>query len=394
MHPIGRRAARRLLRSAGESRHRGLQLRVWDLRSAWLSCGIEAVAGVESPPADAPHYDAAYAREHVLEHVLPFWERHSVDRELGGFLTFLTRTGEVWDTAKSPTLQARMVYAFAIGHELDPGGNRLELARHGVDFLLGPGLDHQHGGWHDLLDRQGRPLDYEKPLFTQAYVLFGLAHYARVTGDRQLRDELREAYDLVELHAWDPVHGGYYARCGSDWSTANDCKTICVQLDFMKATDALHQLTGEQRFADRMLELAELIATRMRDPRRGVLLERFSRDWRYDPAPVGDRIELGHSLKAVRWLLEIDSLMGDARYARTAREVLDFSLAHGWDPRFGGFYQHLFRSGRLASPIKEWWPQCEGLWALLLTHRHTGDPEALAYAQRLMHFCFTRFADP
>ncbi|MFL5910221.1 MAG: AGE family epimerase/isomerase [Gaiellaceae bacterium] len=285
MHPIGRRVARGLLRSAGGGRRRGLQLRVWDLRSAWLSRGIDAVAGVEYPCVDSPEYDAAYARDHVLERVLPFWERHSVDREHGGFLTFLTRAGEPYDTMKSPTLQARMVYAFAIAHELDARPDRLELARHGVDFLLGPGRDREHGGWLDLLDRQGRPLDQDKPLFTQAYVLFGLAHYARVTGDRRLRDQLLEAYDLVELHAWDPVYGGYYARCERDWSTKNDCKTICVQLDFMKTTHVLYELTGEQRFADRTIELADLVATRMRDPRRGVTLERFTRDWRYDPAP-------------------------------------------------------------------------------------------------------------
>jgi N-acylglucosamine 2-epimerase len=330
----------------------------------------------------------------VLEDVLPFWRRHSVDRRHGGFNTCLTRTGEVYDTAKSSAMQSRMTYAFAIGHELDPGAGHLELARHGVDFLLGPGLDRESDGWCDTTNADGSVLEDTKRLFTEAYVLFGLTHYARVAGDGALLERVLGWYELLERQAWDVVHGGYYAKCNRDWSTFTDAKSICVQLDFMKLVHLLHDITGEQRFLDRMAELADLVALRMREPRNGAVLELYSRDWIYYPFFTSDRIELGHNLKAVRMLLETHALTGDGRHLDAARETLRFALAHGWDDRHGGFYQDLFRSGRLASTEKEWWSHCEGLWALLLMHRETGDLDLEAYAQRLMDFCFTRCADP
>jgi N-acylglucosamine 2-epimerase len=190
------------------------------------------------------------------------------------------------------------------------------------------------------------------------------------------------------------VYSGYYARCAADWSTIAEGKSICVQLDFMKVAHVLHELTGDCRFVERMAELADLVAFRMREPRNGAVLEFFHRDWRYDPARTRDVLELGHNVKAVRWLLETDALTGDPRHVQAAMGALQFALQHAWDPRFGGFYQHVFRSGRLAGDKKDWWSQCEGLWALLLMHRETGEPRFAELAQELMHFCFTCFADP
>jgi N-acylglucosamine 2-epimerase len=39
-------------------------------------------------------------RRALLEDVIPFWERNSVDRECGGYFTCLGRDGTVFDTDK------------------------------------------------------------------------------------------------------------------------------------------------------------------------------------------------------------------------------------------------------------------------------------------------------
>src|SRR5574338_248724 len=49
-------------------------------------------------------------RENLLESVIPFWMKHSVDREHGGFFTCLERDGTVFDTRKYVWLQGRQVW--------------------------------------------------------------------------------------------------------------------------------------------------------------------------------------------------------------------------------------------------------------------------------------------
>lgn len=52
-------------------------------------------------------------RDALLQDVLPFWERHSIDDKCGGFFTCLDRAGNVFDTDKFVWLQARQVWTFA-----------------------------------------------------------------------------------------------------------------------------------------------------------------------------------------------------------------------------------------------------------------------------------------
>ncbi|MCP4691024.1 MAG: hypothetical protein GY859_23450, partial [Desulfobacterales bacterium] len=191
---------------------------------------------------------------------------------------------------------------------------------------------------------------------------------------------------------WDPVFSGYYDSCFSDWRVKSDAKTLCTHLDMLTAALLLHDAAGESRCLDRARRLADL-TTGMMDPGRGCVLERFTREWIYDPAPIRDRIQFGHNLKAAWLLLKLFRLTEHAPYLETARRLLAFCLDRGWDEPHGGFFQHAYRSGAPASRVKEWWPECEGMMALAWMHRITGDDRYKERFIRLAHFTFNAFWD-
>ena len=96
-------------------------------------------------------------RDALLNDVIPFWERHSIDRECGGYFTCLDRRGNVYDTDKFVWLQARQVWMFsALYNRLQRRPEWLDIARHGADFLRRHGSD-DDGSWYFALDRQGNP---------------------------------------------------------------------------------------------------------------------------------------------------------------------------------------------------------------------------------------------
>ena len=53
---------------------------------------------------------AEFYRDKLLDDVIPFWLRHSPDRDYGGYFTCLDRKGEVYDTDKFMWLQGREVW--------------------------------------------------------------------------------------------------------------------------------------------------------------------------------------------------------------------------------------------------------------------------------------------
>lgn len=67
--------------------------------------------------------------DELFESVLPFWERHSPDREHGGYFNHLDYDGKVYDPTKNVWLQARQVWLFSkLFNEVEKNPNWLELA--------------------------------------------------------------------------------------------------------------------------------------------------------------------------------------------------------------------------------------------------------------------------
>lgn len=346
-------------------------------------------------PTSALADPAASFLAHLTTNLLPFWHAHSLDPTSGGYFTHLDRWGAVYDaSAKYVTMQARLIYAFSAGHTLQPDRDYREVARHGVDFLTQFFWDSRHGGWRQSVRRDGQAISDLKALFDQAYVLFGLAEYYRLTREPAILDYLTRTYQLLEKHAWDGNQGGYYESCHPDWSLHAERKTICVQLDMLRAVLALDSLTGEAAYRRRVLQLADLISRQMIDPGHGCVLEIFHPDWRYAPVATRDQIQIGHNLKGAWLLLRVNALEPRAGYVQTATRMIEFCLDHGWDRIHGGFFQHVYRTGPLASPIKLWWPECEGLNALLNLYQLTGEVRYWDFFQALAAFAFTHFVDP
>ena len=94
----------------------------------------------------------------LFDDVLPFWLRHSIDKEYGGYFTCLNQRGEVFDTDKFIWLQCRQVWTFArMYNTVQQDEIWLKTALHGANFLekFGRASD---GNWFFSLDRSGKPL--------------------------------------------------------------------------------------------------------------------------------------------------------------------------------------------------------------------------------------------
>jgi mannobiose 2-epimerase len=354
----------------------------------------DAPARAVEPGGECVAVSADYFLTHLRTCLLPFWARHSIDRSFGGYLLHLDRRGRLYaEERKLAGMQARMIYAFALGHRVDPEGGWLALAKPGIEFLLERFWDREHGGWFLSVERDGQVASTEKHLFHQAYVLAALAEFHDLTGDASLLPYIARTLELIERHAWDPRHGGFVESCRRDWTLLERRKTACVQLDMLFALLAIGRVCGRGRLCPRLSDVADIVSTRMRDPVHGSLLEVFRNGWTYSPAATRDRLQTGHNLKAAWLLLAAHEVTGDPVHADAARRLVGFCLRHAWCRTGGGFVHDLFRNGRLAGVRHLWWTECEGLLALLAVHRHTGDESFLSLFRQLAAFIDTRFVD-
>jgi mannobiose 2-epimerase len=385
----------------GGTRDRAV-LRAWELLAGQLDRRGQAKQQARfKPPTAHPPFtpaggfrDPSFYRSHITDELLAFWCRHAVDGEHGGFFTHLDRTGRVDAHAnKNTAMQARMVYAFSVGYALTGNQLYLQLAQHGVTFLLEHIWDSSHGGWYEEVRREGAVENAKKSTYTQSYVIIGLAEYCSVTHDTAVRPFIEQTIFRMDRFAWDAAHDGYFWACDQAWNVIDDTKSICAQLDMMMAEYGLSALGGTGEHPARLVRLADLIAGSMQDRHYGGTLEDFTRDWIYDPYATKDRLLIGHTLKAAWLFLKAYSITGQPEYLAHARDWLEYSLRHGWDDANGGFYQYVYRNGALASTTKEWWPECEGLQAFALAGKLTGEKRYWTVFDRLAAFTFNSFWD-
>lgn len=119
----------------------------------------------------------------LLDDVIPFWMRYSLDNESGGYFTCLERDGTPFDTDKFIWLQARQVWTFSmLYNRLERRTDWLEIARHGAQFLCEFGMD-DRGYWYFVLDRAGRPLVQPYNIFSDCFAAMAFSQYAIASGD-------------------------------------------------------------------------------------------------------------------------------------------------------------------------------------------------------------------
>ncbi len=133
----------------------------------------------------------------LLDDVIPFWLRHSLDHEHGGYLNCLDRDGSVFNTDKAMWLQCRAIWLFSkLYNTLEPRDAWLDAAKCGFDFVAKYGFD-TDGRMFFTVTCDGRPLRKRRYLFTETFGVIACAEYAKATGDESALQRAKDLYGLI-----------------------------------------------------------------------------------------------------------------------------------------------------------------------------------------------------
>ncbi len=344
---------------------------------------------------NAPTTLATYAQRYradLLERVVPFWERHSLDCEYGGYFSCLDRDGSVYDTRKYMWLQGRAVWMFArLYRELEPRPTWLEAARRGADFIRRYGRD-ERGRVYFSLTRDGRPAAFQRKPYAAVFYQMGLFEYGRAAGDQACLDESYEVFWHIVEWIRDPSLLDRPVFPGQT-PTSNLADLLVVG---MMALD-LARHTGDPRYAAVVAETIAGVA-RHYDPARRIFVENMARDGRdLGELPEGRMFNPGHSLETAWILLDMLELQPDPAHRQMALDAIRGSLELGWDERYGGILYFIDLAGRptlqLEATMKLWWPHAEAIYALVRAYAETRDPAWLPWLERVDAYTYAHFVD-
>lgn len=340
-----------------------------------------------------------YARE-LLESVTPFWLRHSLDREHGGYFTCLDRAGQVYDTRKYIWLQGRAVWMFSrLYRTVAPEREWLEAAALGERFLRQHARD-ARGRYYFSVTREGRPAAFQRKPYAAVFAMAGLLEYARATDDERMLAEAIELFSRIEEWIADPAlldRPSLDALSDGAAAAPRISKLSDVMVTIMLLLE-LAEAAPSPRWDERLRELTAA-AMRHCDPSRDLFLEHAAVDGRslFD-TPDGRLLNPGHSIEMAWFLLHVLRRQPDAALQARVLRVLEATLEFGWDREHGGLFYFMDVEGcpplPLESTMKLWWPHTEALYAVILAYATTREAKWLDWLSRLDAYTFGHFSDP
>lgn len=339
-------------------------------------------------PTLAQHYQTA-----LLQDVIPFWEKYSLDREQGGYFTCLDRTGKVYDTDKFIWLQNRQVWMFStLYNQLEKRSDWLNIAAHGANFLAEHGRD-QDGNWYFSLDRVGNPLIQPYNIFSDCFAAMAFSQYALASGNEQAKEIALQAYNNVLRRKDNPK--GQYSKA---YPGTRSLKSLAVPMILANLTLEMDWLLSPEILENVLDQTVAEVMTDFLDAERGLMFESVQPDGSHLDCFDGRLLNPGHGIEAMWFIMDIAHRRQDQATIEKAVQVVLNILDFAWDQEYGGIFYFMDADGHPPQQLewdqKLWWVHLETLVALAMGYRLTKRAECWDWYQKVHDYSWSKFADP
>ncbi|HEY9828705.1 MAG TPA: AGE family epimerase/isomerase [Stenomitos sp.] len=329
----------------------------------------------------------------LLDDVISFWEKHSIDRQHGGYFTCLDRSGSVYDTDKFVWLQNRQLWMFStLYNQVEARQDWLDIAAQGANFLAQHGRDAE-GNWYFSLTQDGRPLVQPYNIFSDCFAAMAFSQYALASGKEKAKDIALQAYQNVLRRKDNPK--GQYTKA---YPGTRPLKSLAVPMILANLTLEMAWLLPQETLDQVLDETVREVMSDFLDPVRGLMFEAVMPDGSHLDCFDGRLINPGHGIEAMWFIMDIAHRRNDTQTIARAVEVVLNTLNFAWDSEYGGIFYFLDAQGHPPQQLewdqKLWWVHLETLVALAMGDRLTGRSECWEWYCKVHDYAWTHFADP
>ncbi len=292
----------------------------------------------------------------LFDETLPLWSTAGVDFVHGGFHEALSFDGRPLGKPKRMRTMARQIYAFAVAKERGWAGPADNLIDHGISFIARFGRT-ERGGWVRALQPDGRVIDPAEDAYDHSCVLLALAHAHRCGHPGAMR-LAEETLHFIDTHLEDASLSGFLETPG--WKGVR-CSN--PHMHMLEAFLAWHTVTGERAYLRRAARVIDLFRCHFFDEESWTLGERFDPDWQPLPGEDGQRTEPGHHFEWASLLIDFSLASGQKDLVPLARKLYSSAISSGLNRATGLAYAAVSRNGIPLDRISRSWPQCEAVKA-------------------------------
>lgn len=328
-------------------------------------------------------------RNYLLEDVMPFWVNHSLDREEGGIITCLDKTGNVKDTTKNVWFVGRSLWSFSLAYRLaDPKPEYLDACEVLYSFL--DKCTRPDGTLPFTCDRDGGNEHYRHLYYSEAFAAIGCAQYYRICHKEEVWQRAEKFFDICY---------GFYKNPETKVPFPGDTipySCFGIEMIMLNLAQFMRNAANAEGKADPKYDaLAKETIYNMingghiSDEEKVVREYLPITDTQLKP-PQLDYTCPGHVYEAAWFVLCEGEVQDDDDIRALGLKLLDYALPEGFEKEIS-----LVVTGINDPDLNNyiWWPQCEAIVAYHLGYNISKNEKYLKIAKQLEEFSFAHFAD-
>lgn len=309
-------------------------------------------------------------KEELTHNILPFWMDKMTDDMNGGYHGQMSgRNMLVKDAPKGGILNARILWTFSSAALYFKNPLYAEYAKRAKDFIFEHFFDTDNGGVYWMLHADGSPADTKKQIYNQAFFIYGLVEYYRVTNDKTCLDKAIELFRLIEKYSFDTELNGYYEAYSKDWvllkdlrlsdKDANEKKTMNTHLHILEAYTNLFRVWKDPLLEKQLRNLLKLFLDKIINLHTHHLNLFFDENWNCKST----LFSYGHDIEAVWLLNEAAHVLGDAGLIQKIETVslLIANAASEGLKQNGSLVNEIDYETKHVDTNCDWWPQAESM---------------------------------
>ncbi|MCK5442372.1 MAG: AGE family epimerase/isomerase [Maribacter sp.] len=328
----------------------------------------------------------------LLQDIIPFWEKNSIDTYNGGFFTCLDRYGKVYDKDKFLWLQGRQSWMFSmLYNKVEKNKNWLAIAQHGVDFLRNHGMD-KNGNFYFSTTKEGKPLVQPYNIFSDCFAAMAFSQYATATGDKEIKELAKQTYFNI-LRRKDNPKDVYEKNTGVRQLKSFSLPMILSNL-VLELEDVLEPKEVERTIDYSVNEVMNVFL----DQNSGLIYENVLPDGSHHDSFEGRLINPGHGIEAMWFMIDIGARRKDTALIKSATQTILNILDYSWDTEHGGIFYFMDAQGHPPQQLewnqKLWWVHLESLVALAKAYEHTKDERVYLGYKKVHDYAWANFSDP
>ncbi len=328
-----------------------------------------------------------------IENILDYWLNNTIDDEFGGFYGQINENDEVVpNTEKGSVLNARILWTFSAAYHHNPRPAYLSTATRAYEYLRNYFSDKTFSGVYWSVDFKGNPLNTRKQIYGQAFVIYGLTEYYKVTQQQEVLDWAIDLFNIIETNSFDKIYGGYLEALAQNWQPiedlklsqkdANEKKSMNTHLHILEAYANLLKVWNNNLLKNKLKALIEIFIQYIVDTKTGHQYLFHDDDW----TVKSHIISYGHDIETSWLLYEATEVLGDENLLNEVHKIsLKITDAVG---------KGLHGDGGLAYESEEehhdtnkhWWVQAEAMVGYLNAFQLSKNPKYLQQSIKSWEF--------